>query len=87
MTGSLAVENIFSIPGIGSLFVDCIKANDYPVIMGITIFYAAFYMLIVLLVDLAYSLIDPRIRLAKGKGELIVDKIKKLTAACIRKRK
>ena len=47
--------------------VDCIKANDYPVIMGITIFYAAFYMLIVLLVDLAYSLIDPRIRLAKGK--------------------
>ena len=67
MTGSLAVEKIFSIPGIGSLFVDCIKANDYPVIMGITIFYAAFYMLIVLLVDLAYSLIDPRIRLAKGK--------------------
>ena len=67
MTGSLAVENIFSIPGIGSLFVDCIKANDYPVIMGITIFYAAFYMLIVLLVDLAYSLIDPRIRLSKGK--------------------
>ena len=67
MTGSLAVENIFSIPGIGSLFVDCITANDYPVIMGITIFYAAFYMLIVLLVDLAYSLIDPRIRLAKGK--------------------
>ena len=54
-------------PGIGSLFVDCIKANDYPVIMGITIFYAAFYMLIVLLVDLAYSLIDPIIRLAKGK--------------------
>lgn len=69
LTGSLAVENIYSIPGIGSLFVDCIKANDYPVIMGITIFYAAFYMFVVLLVDLVYSLIDPRIRLAKGKGE------------------
>lgn len=69
LTGSLAVENIYSIPGIGSLFVDCIKANDYPVIMGITIFYAAFYMLVVLLVDLAYSLIDPRIRLAKGGGD------------------
>ena len=67
LTGSLAVENIFSIPGIGSLFVDCIKANDYPVIMGITIFYAAFYMMIVLLVDVIYSLIDPRIRLARGK--------------------
>lgn len=69
MTGSLAVENIFSIPGIGSLFVDCIKANDYPVIMGITIFYAAFYMLVVLLIDLVYSVIDPRIRLAKGKED------------------
>ncbi|MDD2957512.1 MAG: ABC transporter permease [Lachnospiraceae bacterium] len=69
MTGSLAVENIYSIPGIGSLFVDCIKANDYPVIMGITIFYAAFYMLVVLLVDLVYSMIDPRIRLTKGKED------------------
>ncbi|QJU15659.1 ABC transporter permease [Blautia pseudococcoides] len=69
MTGSLTVENIFSIPGIGSLFVDCIKANDYPVIMGITIFYAAFYMLVVLLIDLVYSVIDPRIRLAKGKED------------------
>ena len=69
LTGSLAVENIYSIPGIGSLFVDCIKANDYPVIMGITVFYAAFYMLVVLIVDLAYSLIDPRIRLAKGKED------------------
>ena len=39
LTGSLAVENIFSIPGIGSLFVDCIKANDYPVIMGYHYFF------------------------------------------------
>lgn len=69
LTGSLAVENIFSIPGIGSLFVDCIKANDYPVIMGITMFYAALYMTVVLIVDLVYSLIDPRIRLAKGKED------------------
>ncbi len=69
LTGSLAVENIFSIPGIGSLFTDCIKANDYPVIMAITIFYAAFYMFVVLLVDLAYSVIDPRIRLANREGD------------------
>ena len=69
LTGSLAVENIFGIPGIGSLFVDCIKGNDYPVIMGITIFYAAFYMFVILIVDLLYSVIDPRIRLSKDMEE------------------
>ena len=67
LTGSLAVENIYTIPGIGSLFVDSIKANDYSTIMGITIFYSAFYIFVVLIVDIAYSLIDPRIRLAAGK--------------------
>lgn len=67
LTGSLAVENIYSIPGIGSLFVDCIKTNDYSTIMGITIFYSAFYIFVVLIVDILYSVIDPRIRLAAGK--------------------
>ena len=69
MTGSLAVESVYSIPGIGSLFVDCIKGNDYPVIMGITVFYASFYMLVILLVDIIYSLIDPRIRLSKEQED------------------
>lgn len=69
LTGSLAVENVYSIPGIGSLFVDCIKGNDYPVIMGITIFYAAFYMFVILIVDLLYSVIDPRIRLSRDMEE------------------
>ncbi len=69
LTGSLAVENVFSIPGIGSLFVDCIKGNDYPVIMGVTVFYAAFYMFVILIVDLLYSVIDPRIRLSKEVTE------------------
>ncbi|MCD7909698.1 MAG: ABC transporter permease [Clostridium sp.] len=67
LTGSLAVENIYTIPGIGSLFVDSIKANDYSTIMGITIFYSAFYIFVVLVVDVAYSLIDPRIRLSANK--------------------
>lgn len=67
LTGSLAVENIFSIPGIGSLFVDSIKNNDYSTIMGITIFYSAFYIFVVLIVDLLYSLIDPRIRLSASE--------------------
>lgn len=67
LTGSLAVENIYSIPGIGSLFVDCIKNNDYSTIMGITIFYSAFYIFVVMIVDLLYSVIDPRIRLAASE--------------------
>lgn len=67
LTGSLAVENIYSIPGIGSLFVDCIKTNDYSTIMGITIFYSAFYIFVVMLVDILYSIIDPRIRLAASE--------------------
>lgn len=67
LTGSLAVENIYGIPGIGSLFVDCIKTNDYSTIMGITIFYSAFYIFVVMIVDILYSIIDPRIRLAAGE--------------------
>ncbi|MDR0719796.1 MAG: ABC transporter permease [Treponema sp.] len=64
MTGSLAVESIFSIPGIGSLFTDSVRNNDYPVIMGLTIFFSLFYITVIFLVDVAYGLIDPRIRLA-----------------------
>ena len=63
LTGSLAIESIFSVPGLGSLFVDSIRNNDYNVIMALAIFYSAFYIIVVLLVDVAYSLIDPRIRL------------------------
>ena len=68
LTGSLAIESIFSIPGIGGLFTESVKNNDYNVIMGLTIFYSAFYMIAILVVDVAYSLIDPRIRIAAGKG-------------------
>ncbi|WP_211745842.1 ABC transporter permease [Paenibacillus sp. Marseille-Q4541] len=67
LTGSLVIENIFGIPGIGSLFVDSIKMNDYTTIMGITIFYSAFYVFIMLIVDLLYGIVDPRIRLASGE--------------------
>lgn len=68
LTGSLAIESIFSIPGIGGLFTESVKNNDYNVIMGLTMFYSAFYMIAILVVDVAYSLIDPRIRIAAGKG-------------------
>lgn len=62
LTGSLVIENIFSIPGIGSLFVDSIKMNDYTTIMGLTLFYSAFFILAMLIVDILYGIIDPRIR-------------------------
>ncbi|GGH67750.1 peptide ABC transporter permease [Compostibacillus humi] len=67
MTGSLVIESIFSIPGIGSLFVDSIKMNDYTTIMGLTLFYSAFFILAILIVDILYGIIDPRIRV-HGKG-------------------
>jgi len=68
LTGSLAIESIFSIPGIGGLFTDSVKNNDYNVIMGLTMFYSAFYMIAILVTDVAYGLIDPRIRIAGENG-------------------
>ncbi|MDC7240092.1 MAG: ABC transporter permease [Spirochaetales bacterium] len=65
MTGSFVVEKIFAIPGIGRYFVESVNNRDYTVIMGITVIFAAFYVLMVLLVDMAYALIDPRIRFEK----------------------
>lgn len=63
MVGSLVVENVFSIPGIGEQFVKSITTNDYPVIMGLTIMYSAMLVVVILVVDILYGLIDPRIRL------------------------
>ena len=68
LTGCRAIESIFSIPGIGGLFTESVKNNDYNVIMGLTMFYSIFYMVAILIVDVAYSQIDPRIRVAAGKG-------------------
>ncbi len=65
MTGSLVVEKIFSIPGIGSLLVTAIQSNDYNVIVTLAFIYSALYILIMLVVDILYGVIDPRIRLAK----------------------
>ncbi|WP_056998099.1 oligopeptide ABC transporter permease [Fructilactobacillus fructivorans] len=69
MTGSLVVENIFSIPGIGNQFVQSILTNDYPTIMGLTIFYSFLLVVIILVVDILYGIIDPRIRLGNGGKE------------------
>ncbi|KGL37317.1 peptide ABC transporter permease [Listeria newyorkensis] len=67
MTGSLVIENIFGIPGIGSQFVSSIQTNDYPVIMGTTLLFAGMLVFVILVVDILYGLIDPRIRVSGGK--------------------
>ncbi|MDV4151521.1 ABC transporter permease [Clostridium sp. AL.422] len=65
MTGSLVIEKIFSIPGIGSLLVTAIQSNDYNVIVALAFIYSAMYIGIMLIVDILYGVVDPRIRLAK----------------------
>ncbi|WP_191562318.1 oligopeptide ABC transporter permease [Metabacillus idriensis] len=67
MTGSLVIEKIFSVPGLGEQFVKSIMVNDYPVIMGTALLFAFLFVLIILVVDILYGIIDPRIRLAGGK--------------------
>ena len=63
MTGSMVIENIFNIPGIGEQFTKSILTNDYPTIMGVSMVYCFGLVVILLLTDIVYSLIDPRIRL------------------------
>ena len=63
-TGSFLVENIFAIPGLGKYFVSSIYDRDYTVILGVTIFYCILLVILNFLVDVSYSFIDPRIRVA-----------------------
>ncbi|MDE6475715.1 MAG: ABC transporter permease [Erysipelotrichaceae bacterium] len=68
MTGSAVIEKICGIPGIGSLLVEAITANDYNVVITLAFIYSAMYIGIMLVVDVLYSIIDPRIRLSKEDG-------------------
>lgn len=67
ITGTLVVEKIFSVPGLGTHFVQSIYSNDYTMIAGLTIFYSAILVVVLFLTDILYGFIDPRIRLAKGR--------------------
>jgi ABC-type dipeptide/oligopeptide/nickel transport system permease component len=62
-TGGFVVESVFAIPGLGRYFVQAVAQLDYTVIMGTTVFFGAFLVLMVIVVDILYSFIDPRIRL------------------------
>jgi ABC-type dipeptide/oligopeptide/nickel transport system permease component len=63
-TGSFVIESIFGIPGLGQFFVNAVNELDYTVIMGLTVFYSGFTILIILVNDLLLAVVDPRIRLA-----------------------
>ncbi|MFJ7638053.1 ABC transporter permease [Peribacillus sp. NPDC097264] len=62
VTGSFIIERIFGIPGMGEMFVKGIFNRDYPVILGSTIVYSAVLVILIFIVDVAYTLIDPRIK-------------------------
>jgi ABC-type dipeptide/oligopeptide/nickel transport system permease component len=64
-TGGFVVELIFAIPGLGRYFVQAVQQLDYTVIMGTTVFYGAFLVFMVLIVDILYGVVDPRIRIAR----------------------
>ena len=66
--GAFVIERIFAIPGLGSYFVSSVTDRDYTMVMGQTIFIAALYILSVLIVDILYGFIDPRIRVSQRGG-------------------
>ncbi|MDW0116612.1 ABC transporter permease [Sporosarcina thermotolerans] len=69
LTGTFVIEKIFAIPGMGKYFVESINNRDYPVIMGSTVFYSAFLVFMLFLVDIVYGFIDPRIKLHRKEGD------------------
>ncbi|WP_412549427.1 oligopeptide ABC transporter permease [Staphylococcus pseudintermedius] len=67
LTGTLTIENIFGVPGLGDQFVRSITTNDFSVIMAITLLFSTLFIASIFIVDVVYGLIDPRIRLQGGK--------------------
>ena len=67
MGGSMVVEDIFGVPGMGGILVDSIEVHDYSLTMAALLFYAFINIFTLLIVDIAYGIIDPRIRLG-GKN-------------------
>ena len=67
LTGTFVIEALFAIPGMGKHYVDSINMNDYTLVLGMTIFYGAFLIIAILVVDILYGIVDPRIRLSGKK--------------------
>jgi ABC-type dipeptide/oligopeptide/nickel transport system permease component len=62
ISGSLLIESVFGVPGLGAAYVNSISNSDYNVLMGLTVFYGGFFIIVNLITDVVYGLIDPRIR-------------------------
>ena len=69
MSGSMVVEQIFSVPGMGKLLVSAIQSNDYNVVLGVAFLYSVMFIVAVLVVDLLYGVVDPRISVTGGKKQ------------------
>lgn len=65
--GSFILEKMFAIPGLGAYYVKSVSDNDYTMVLGLTVFLALIYVLALIVVDILYGIVDPRIRLAKDK--------------------
>ncbi|MGO0308508.1 oligopeptide ABC transporter permease OppB [Endozoicomonas acroporae] len=63
-TGSVVIESIYDIPGVGRYFVNAALNRDYPLVMGVVIFYATLILLMNLIVDVVYSFLDPKLRVS-----------------------
>ena len=68
MGGSLVVEKMFAVPGMGGLLIDSILAGDHFLTVALLIFYSAISLFTILIVDISYGIIDPRIRVGGGKA-------------------
>ncbi|WP_081258269.1 ABC transporter permease [Streptobacillus moniliformis] len=66
LTGSFVIETMFSIGGLGKYYIDSIIDRDYTMVLGVTIFYSAFLIFMMIVMDVTYALADPKIKLGKG---------------------
>lgn len=69
ITGTLVIERIFAVPGLGEQFTKSILVDDYSVIMGITLFYSSLFIFVIFVVDILYGILDPRIVVGGGKKD------------------
>lgn len=66
LTGSFVIERQFTIPGLGKYYVQSINDRDYTMVLGVTVFYAAFLISMMIIMDIVYALVDPKIKIGKG---------------------
>lgn len=69
LTGSFVIEKVFTIPGLGKYYIQSINDRDYTMVLGVTVFYAAFLILMMIVMDIVYALVDPKIKLGKGESD------------------